>query len=320
MNDRIEILGEELIERFPELTCEVLAGSARLGIPLGWHYVLDLVWILSRLEIAVPARILDAGAGYGLLQFLLADRGFDVVSADVLARRTRADLERLYRFEHLGTGRGIDHGYLRHHALAGGNALRRGVGALLDLRLRDLSRHLAGRLRGGKTGRGAENDRPRVVFYHCDLERMAALDDASVDAAVSVSALEHNEPAKAKAVAREVERVVRPGGQILHTVSAVSDNVGSNQEESGGAFHPPSYSWLLDEAGLCEVYGLEAPASNFDRREELRSALRDSRFLRRWLSLFYYESDRNGMPWGVWDPQYLPVGVAKTNRPHPQRP
>ncbi len=316
MSDRIEILGEELIDRFPELTCEVLAGSARLGIPLGWHYVLDLVWILSRLETAAPARILDAGAGYGLLQFLLADRGFEVVSADVLARRTRADLERLYRFEHLGAGRSIDHGYLRHHALAGSNALRRGIGALLDLRLRDLLRHLAGRLRRRRPGHEADPEKPVIVFYHCDLEHMADLADGSVDAAVSVSALEHNEPAKAKIAAREIERVVRPGGQILHTVSAASEGTGSPRG-AHGSFHSPSYSWLLDEAGLCETYGLETPQSNFDRLEELRSALRGSRFLRRWLSLFYYESDRNGMPWGNWDPQYLPVGVAKTNRPCP---
>ena len=304
MSDRIEILSEELIEEFPELTREVLAGSARLGIALGWHYLLDLVWILSRLELKPPATILDAGAGYGLLQFLLADRGFEVVSADVQARRIRADFQRIYRFEHLGSRRRLDHGYPRHHALAGSNALRRGLGALLDLRLRDLPGHLAGRSHRGGRARGAGEGKPRIVFYHCDLERMEALEDGSVDAAVSVSALEHNEPVKARAAAREIERVVRPGGQILHTVSAASD---------GAGFHPPSYSWLLDETGLRETYGLEAPWSNFDRFDELSSALRDSRFLRRWLSLFYYESDRNGMPWGVWDPQYLPVGVAKIN-------
>ncbi len=308
MSDRIEILGEKLIDQFPELTCDVLAGSARLGIPLGWHYVLDLVWILSRLEATAPASILDAGAGYGLLQFLLADRGFHVISADVQARRTRADLQQLYRFEHLGTSRRIDHSYLRHHALAGRNILRRGLAALLDLRLRDLPKHLAGRLRRREPGRKTRSGKSPIVFYHCDLEHMDALDDGSVEAAVSISALEHNEPARVVAIVREIERVVRPGGQILHTVSAVSEGV---------EFHPPSYSWMLDEANLRETYGLETAQSNFDHFEELRSALHRSRFLRRWLSLFYYESDRNGMPRGVWDPQYLPVGVAKTNRPSP---
>ena len=305
MSDRIEILSEELIDRFPELTCEVLAGSARLGVPLGWHYVLDLVWILSRLEASSPASVLDAGAGYGLLQFLLADRGLRVISADVQARRARADLERLYRFEHLGTRRGIEHRYLRHHALAGSHAVRRGLGVILDLRLRDVLKHLAARLRRRRSGAEAAGDKPPIVLYHCDLESMRDLDDGSLDAAVSVSALEHNEPAKARAVAREIERVVRPGGQILHTVSAIGE---------GTRHHAPSHSWLLDEAGLRETYGLDAPWSNFDRIEELRAALDESRYLRRWLSLFYYEGDRNGMPRGVWAPQYLPVGVAKTNK------
>jgi hypothetical protein len=32
------------------------------------------------------------------------------------------------------------------------------------------------------------------------------------------------------------------------------------------------------------------------------------------LASFYGRSGENGMPWGVWDPRYQPVGVCKVKR------
>ena len=42
--------------------------------------------------------------------------------------------------------------------------------------------------------------------------------------------------------------------------------------------------------------------------------MRDCRELRGKLADFYYQSGKNGMPWGKWDPQYQPVGVVKVKR------
>ena len=145
---------------------------------------------------------------------------------------------------------------------------------------------------------------PPIVFYQCDLTNMPELADDSIDAVVSVSALEHNEPAKLRALLTEMARVARPGAPLLHTVSATRD---------GAAFHQASASWLLDESGLSEAYGLRLPESNFDRYDELSSALENSRYLSRWLDLGYFRTGNNGMPWGVWDPGYMPVGIRKLN-------
>lgn len=65
------MLSEALIDQHGELALEVLAARARLGQPQGWHYVLDLIWLLRRLKFAPAATVLDAGAGWGITQFLL---------------------------------------------------------------------------------------------------------------------------------------------------------------------------------------------------------------------------------------------------------
>ncbi len=293
MNDKIELLSEALIDEHSDLALEVLATSSRLARPLGWHYVLDLVWILSQLRLAPGATVLDAGAGYGILQYMLADRGLRVISADRGARSPPADLSRLYDFQ-LQTSAAA-------HRKVG---WRDRLSPYLDMRLRDLLAGLS-RRRTAAPPTDGEAAPGQIVFYQCDLTDMPELADGSIDAVVSVSALEHNEPAKLPAVVSEISRVARSGAPCLYTVSAT---------RRGSVFHPPSSSWLLDEAGLAAAYGLHQPESNFARYDELSAALEGSRYLERWLDLGYFRTGDNGMPWGVWDPRYMPVGIRKRNQ------
>jgi len=306
--DRIELLGESLIDRHPVLAMDVLGTSSRLARILGWHYVLDLVWVLTELDRLPPkAKVLDVGAGQGLLQFMLADRGHDVVSADMAERRPLPQTRHLYRFAEMGTRGLIAHEYLSHHQAAHASA---GPRSLLD-RILDVSPRRAARAlrrlfgrdeRNGATPPVPGDTRPLIVNYRCDVSRMNELDDATFDAVVSISAVEHNPPEQARLINRECCRVLKPGGIALHTVSAV---------KSGAGFHDQSHSYLLDEAGLRDTYELDAPESNFDRFDELHEGLRNSRYLKRWLAHVYFDGDRNGMPRGVWNPPYQPVGIRK---------
>jgi 2-polyprenyl-3-methyl-5-hydroxy-6-metoxy-1,4-benzoquinol methylase len=84
--DRIELLSENLIGKHPLGALEVLGYSSRLGIPLGWHYLWDLIWILKRLDAPPGSTIPEAGAGNGILQFLLAERGYRVINVDMIDR------------------------------------------------------------------------------------------------------------------------------------------------------------------------------------------------------------------------------------------
>ena len=118
MPDRIELLGEELIEQNPALAMDVLGQSSRLALPLGWHYLLDLVWILKELGEQKNLTILELGAGTGLLQFILADLGHHVISADMRDRELPPHLQSMYRVESMGSADQIEHKYLQHHSLA----------------------------------------------------------------------------------------------------------------------------------------------------------------------------------------------------------
>jgi hypothetical protein len=51
--------------------------------------------------------------------------------------------------------------------------------------------------------------------------------------------------------------------------------------------------------------------SNYALYDELLAALKDCAELRDNLASFYFRSDEKGMPGGVWNPQYQPVGVCK---------
>jgi SAM-dependent methyltransferase len=146
--------------------------------------------------------------------------------------------------------------------------------------------------------------RGRIIQYRSDIMNMQMLPDGFVDATISISALEHNDDEGVENCVKEMLRVTRPGGILAVTVSA------SVAEDW---FHEPSKGWCYSEGTLKKLFGLPASASsNFSHREALLAAFRkEDNELHRRLASFYYQSGDNGMPWGKWDPQYLPVGVVR---------
>ena len=51
---------------------------------IGWHYIIDLAWMHNILN-SLPkgSNILDAGGGFGPVQFLLAELGYNVTNVDL---------------------------------------------------------------------------------------------------------------------------------------------------------------------------------------------------------------------------------------------
>jgi SAM-dependent methyltransferase len=142
-----------------------------------------------------------------------------------------------------------------------------------------------------------------VVIYNQDLKELVDVPDRSLEAIVAVSSLEHNDPADLERVAIELMRVLKPGGVLLATLGASRDE---------DWFHEPSRGWCYSEATLRRAFCLAPDApSNYSQYDELFAALRSCRELRDHLASFYSRSGTNGMPWGVWDPRYQPVGVRK---------
>ncbi len=291
----IELLSTRLLDENRALVADLkrLAGSLRLEF--GWHYLLDLSWVIARLGPLPGQRILEAGAGTGILQWYLAGQGAEVYSVDRLSRaglplrfRRRFRVAGLRPADLLPPAESFLNGFERP---ARGSLPRR-VASRLLAQARDLNGYLSAAPVAG-----------RVWIYNQDLANMPDIPDNSLDAVVSISALEHNTPAGLQQVVAEITRKLKPGGRLLATLTAGRD---------ADTWHDPSAGWLYTDTTLRRLFGLPPDApSNYADYDRLFADLRDCAELRDNLASFYFHSDNKGMPGGVWNPQYQPVGVCK---------
>ena len=293
MNERIEILSVDLLDSRAGLVEEFRTTARKLGLELGWHYALDFAWIASHLGEPSGKRILDAGAGTGVLQWWLADKGAEIVSVD---RTDRTDLSCRFRMAYDVRG-------LRPEDLSP-------TWRLVPLRLLDRSRSIGGKIGGAAKAAITTFIEPmsskasgKVIFYHQDLSSMPDLPDGSFDAIVSVSALEHNRPDTLQGTVKELLRVLKPDGLLLATLAAAKDQ---------DWYHEPSKGWCYSDESLRRIFALSGSAwSNYQDYDLLFAKLFDCAELRENLPSEVFESGDNGMPWGNWDPKYQPVGVRK---------
>lgn len=292
---KIEILSVVLLETASSLVEQFRQISRRLDIGLGWHYLLDLSWAAQQLAPAPGMRLIDAGAGTGIMQWWLADHGVNVISVD---RRSRRHLSERFRRRYDVQGwRGQD------LAPPPKPSLRSFLPPRSPRHWHLYSQKLAASLRQWRWKPEIAPSSGTVYMYNQVLASMPDIPDGSVDAVVSISALEHNQPGELRACVAELMRVLKPGGKLVATLGAAKEQ---------DWFHEPSKGWCYTEATLRDIFDLPADCpSNCDRYDELFEALRDCAELRDTLADFYFKSGNNGMPGGVWDPKYQPVGVVK---------
>lgn len=284
---KIEILSTTLLDDYRPLVQELRQTAAALGLEFGWHYLLDLTWIISQLGELTGLRVMDAGAGVGVMQWYLAEKGAQVTSVD---RSSRADLAAKFRARYQVNG--LRQEDLLPTRLALQQQLSRG--RLVSFS-RGIGQTLAGELRAKAPG--------TVTIYNQDLRTLGDLADQSFDAVVAVSALEHNPPENLAIVNRELMRVLKPGGVLLATLGAARGR---------DWYHEASQGWCYTPDTLRKVFDLPTDTpDNYDNYDMLFTALKNNAELRDHLASFYSQSGENGMPWGVWDPQYQPVGVCK---------
>jgi SAM-dependent methyltransferase len=270
-----------------------------LKLEFGWHYLLDLIWILSLIESVEQQTIIDAGAGTGIMQWYIAARGARVISVD---RESRTMLAR--RFRKRFTVRG-----LRPEDLGPEIGL---FDQSDGINYRSIKKMVSGLWENFQSttrkdfGGDSNNHSGEVIIYNQDLTHLVDINDQSVDAIVAVSSLEHNSPEDLDRVVSELLRVLKPGRPLYATLGCAKNK---------DWFHEPSKGWCYSERTLRRIFDLETDTrSNFDQYDDLMSALRANKELESNLASFYFGSGDNGMPWGKWDPQYQPVGICKIKR------
>lgn len=295
--DSVFILPVSLLATHAALVSEFRTLSKHLGVSLGWHYLLDLAWAADQFQSMdlERARILDAGAGLGLMQWWLASRGAEVLSVD---RSPRHVSQRLRKWTTVA-------GYpdpLRPLRRAAVDRLRNRDG----LATRTWISKFPSTVRDLVLGDPIPAPVGRVTFAQADLRELSFIESGSIDSIVSISSLEHNRFEDLPSVIAELLRVLRPGGKLVATVGASRDQ---------DWFHEPSRGWCFSEQTLKKVFELPADCpSNCGEYDRLMIALEACAELRDNLAASYRRSGNNGMPWGRWNPQYQSVGVVKVKR------
>ena len=238
--DQIYILPASLLDTHRALITEFRTLSGQVGVAPGWHYPLDLAWaahVLTTLGVE-RGKILDAGAGIGLMQWWLAAHGAEVFSVD---REPRHFSRRMRELAALPAGRRTNCPRLQSAWRTFRNVERlslakwawRSKRALRDLVLGDPP----------ASGIGT------VIATQSDLRDLSRMKSDSVDAVVSISSLERNTLEDLPAVIAELLRVLRPGGRLVATVGA------SKTEDW---FHEPSRGWCFTEDTLRSAFDLSA--------------------------------------------------------------
>ncbi len=287
MQPTIEILSVDLLDQHRPLVEDLRRLAKGLGLEFGWHYLLDLTWILSRLGEVRGKRIMDAGAGVGVMQWYLAEQGATVYSVD---RGSRSDLSPRFRGRY--RVRGLRPEDLRPTGAVTLDLLRRG-------RIKEAGRGILSMASGALGGK----DPGEVLVYNQNLMALEDIPDGTLDAVVAVSALEHNPPEDLPLVVAEMTRVLKPGGVLLATLGAARE---------ADWFHEASRGWCYTADSLRRLFDLPADTpDNYDRYDELFEKLKHNAELRDNLAGFYFKSGDNGMPWGKWEPQYQPVGICR---------
>ena len=321
MEEKIEILNADLMKKFQEKVKLIEYWASLIDYPVGWHYWLDFIWILNNLEeMSLPRDVwvMDGGAGNGLLQFILASSGYNVISLDYAERDVLPMAKRIFDIsekrysisnpEHFYR-RFIDH--KQGKILLTRNRIMKSVfhpWKAMRFIFRSLSSSRFGflmkpvLLKGLLEARSRRRSYGKIIYALGDFTDLKDFQDESVDCIVSVSALEHNDPEDIKKAVAEFNRILKRHAYMFVTVSAA-------KEEDW--FFKPCRGWCFTEGTLKDMFGLGKCDSNFGRYGELFHRLESSQEIKKRIAKTYFQSGDNGLPWGKYEPKYQPVGIVK---------
>lgn len=292
--NKIELIPLKILDDNKKLTSYVKKTAHELGLQFGWHYILDIVWILSQIEeIKLPkgSLILDAGAGDGIIQFCLSRLGYSIISVDFEDRNPPINIIKNFEIIKKSDQKiGFNHLYLNHKR----NSLRKLYTFVLPM-IQEIIRFGIRPV--------TKTNRPIITYYKADLQNMKLIQSETIDAIISVSVMEHNSAQEVQVIMKELSRVLKNNAPLFITTSA------SGRDDW---FHKPSHGWAYSERTLNELFLFSDNnyLSNYGLYDQWMEKLRKSEELKTSLSPTYFKSGDNGMPWGIWDPQYYPVGIV----------
>lgn len=272
---------------------------------IGWHYITDIVWIYSKLkDWPRDLRILDAGGGHGPLQFLLTEMGFEVVNIDLLLGKPSIEYHRRYGTSVTTLPSFSSTSYLDYlSARSFGRSFKEMVRRCIFYGL--YKRHVADKYvrvhNKWRSSVGFDN-RPvgKLEWVIGNLCHMPEIESHRFDAIVSLSSIEHIPFEKLQAAICELNRVSRESAKWALTTSGT--------EKRTTWFHKESQGHCFSVSDIERIFDAH-PIRNQEPLQIL-DKYRRCDYLRRNVARFYRSSGANGLPWGVWDPKYIPIGIC----------
>lgn len=302
----IELLSPTILYQYPQIFKEIEKLCLSLWKEIGWSYWVDLTWILARFQeqnLPRGTTVLDAGGGNGLLQFLLAYQGYNVISVDFSRRKPWLLHKLIFPIRVVNDeSKSLAHTYIDHLDLVGRSKYK--LHGLLNVVVKTrfdvigyfrlLVAKILRRLIPGE-----------IVMVQSDIRNMESIPDDSIDAVVSCSVIEHMEPNNIPEAVREFKRILKSKKVVILTTSASKEK---------DWFHEASQGWCFTKSTLASFFGRALSENDrFIGYDERLDEYRKADELKKRLASTYFTSGHNGMPWGVWDPKYVPAGLVYIN-------
>ena len=268
---------------------------------IGWHYFTDIAWMFSKFkDWPRKWKILDAGGGRGPIQFLLAELGFNVTNIDLIHDSLNYTYSSRYKMSIRTLNSFSETSYLNHldqyryisslTSLIRNNFIFKGLKSKIFTYRHDEWR---------KKNNLYNDPIGTIEIVKGNLCNMPDIADETFDAIVSLSALEHIPYNHLVNAVQEIKRVLKPNSKWAVTTS------GTDKDKTW--FHTPSNGSCFSTTDLVSVF--EANQSFNQNPEEILLKYRNCNYLQDNLAKFYFKNGNNGMPWGKWDPKYIPVGI-----------
>jgi ubiquinone/menaquinone biosynthesis C-methylase UbiE len=232
MNSKIKLLCSELLNDKQKLN-KISYWLKVLNRPNGWHYDLDQIWILHELEVAgikPGATIVDAGAGQGVMQYLLASYGYNIISLDFSPRTVPARSVGIFDINGAGDEKiEYEHPYMKFISY-GDDQTNTLLGRLKFSSLKKLPYILFRIYRAiisffyyiFERFSKKHNDYGKITYLRAPFHEIP-LESNSVDAVISISAIEHADIEVFDNNISELLRVLRDGSPFLLTTSATKE-------------------------------------------------------------------------------------------------
>jgi ubiquinone/menaquinone biosynthesis C-methylase UbiE len=312
----LELLTPELLEDDVKLN-EIDHWLNIMNRVQGWHYDMDIIWLLRELEkagIKKGSTILDAGAGLGATQFVLAARGYNVISLDFSRRKFPILSRDIFDIE-INDQDSLEYkhdyiGYVKYEENKSVISIRNRVfyiiNKLLELGPQGILYRVKHRLRERENQRlnSIEKTKEHQEFGKIEFIRAAfheiPLKDAAVDALVSVSAIEHADKNILEKNISEMKRVVKKDGLLLITTSA------TRKKEDW--FHEKTRGWCFSKESLRKIIGSDL-YDNYNPELAEEKILSSDIWRKRIDPYYVNDSESEFYQRKIQSLPYLPVGL-----------